>query len=420
MKNAVKRAVSLIVFLALLFSMIPTNFVGVFASFASGNGWEQVNSNTFIVYNNKITGSGLIEIFNYFTTNEFDSYRFAYMHPDYAGEVWSNHGIEIVADAEYSIEFSKYGYADIYFCPKPYWNSTETYGIRINYHVAPETEPADPRKPAQVDELINKDLGKFDTESQFESALKSSVSASWSTADGSGKVDQANIIISLAFKGETKNSTGETVRTYSASVSITEGENWLATEQEVVIDGIFWTVNQYVITFDTVGGTQILPIKQDYGTAVALPSNPTKEGYNFIGWDKDIPSTMPAENITVTAMWEEETKTVGFDPNGGKWSDGSGETKIRWAIKQMIFKHRQEKDMILAVGKRAKCLRPVRTSPISQYGTSERQSLSWMATLSMKRVIPQASLLLCRRSAKKSDILSSAGTSLMQTASVTA
>ena len=105
MKNAVKRAVSLIVFLALLFSMIPTNFVGVFASFASGNGWEQVNSNTFIVYNNKITGSGLIEIFNYFTTNEFDSYRFAYMHPDYAGEVWSNHGIEIVADAEYSIEF---------------------------------------------------------------------------------------------------------------------------------------------------------------------------------------------------------------------------------------------------------------------------------------------------------------------------
>lgn len=328
MKNAVKRAVSLIVFLALLFSMIPTNFVGVFASFASGNGWEQVNSNTFIVYNNKITGSGLIEIFNYFTTNEFDSYRFAYMHPDYAGEVWSNHGIEIVADVEYSIEFSKYGYADIYFCPKPYWNSTETYGIRINYHVAPETEPADPRKPAQVDELINKDLGKFDTESQFESALKSSVSASWSTADGSGKVDQANIIISLAFKGETKNSTGETVRTYSASVSITEGENWLATEQEVVIDGIFWTVNQYVITFDTVGGTQILPIKQDYGTAVALPSNPTKEGYNFIGWDKDIPSTMPAENITVTAMWEEETKTVGFDPNGGKWSDGSGETKI--------------------------------------------------------------------------------------------
>ncbi len=327
MKNAVKRALSLIIFLALLFSMIPTNFVGVFASFSSGNGWEQINENTFIIYNNRISGRGLIELFNYFGPTVSDTYKFAYEHPDTVGEVWSDYGIEVVADAEYVIKFTKGGYADIYFAAERFWPSSISDCLRINMYVAPETEPADPRKPAQVDELVDKDFGKFDTESQFENAVKSAVTASWSTTDGSGKVDPANINISLSFLGDSKNSAGETVKTYSASVSVTEGANWLATEQEVVIDGVCWTVNQYVITFETDGGTPIAPIKQDYGTAVTPPSNPTKEGYNFVAWDREIPSTMPAENITVTAKWEEATMKVSFDPNGGKWGDGSGESK---------------------------------------------------------------------------------------------
>ena len=65
-----------------------------------------------------------------------------------------------------------------------------------------------------------------------------------------------------------------------------------------------WTINQYTITFDTNGGSAIDPITQNYGTAIVAPANPTKSGYTFTGWDKTIPSTMPAENITVTATWE--------------------------------------------------------------------------------------------------------------------
>ena len=59
----------------------------------------------------------------------------------------------------------------------------------------------------------------------------------------------------------------------------------------------------YTLTFDTNGGSAIAPITQDYGTAITAPADPTKTGYTFAGWTPAIPSTMPAENMTVTAQW---------------------------------------------------------------------------------------------------------------------
>ena len=78
-----------------------------------------------------------------------------------------------------------------------------------------------------------------------------------------------------------------------------------------------WKVNQYTITFDSNGGSEIAPITQDYGTAIAAPADPTREGYTFIGWDKAIPATMPAENMIITAKWKVNQYTITFDSNGG-------------------------------------------------------------------------------------------------------
>ena len=78
-----------------------------------------------------------------------------------------------------------------------------------------------------------------------------------------------------------------------------------------------WAANTYTITFDTAGGSEIAPITQDYGTVITAPEAPTREGYTFIGWDKEIPTTMPAENMTVTAQWEINQYTITFDTNGG-------------------------------------------------------------------------------------------------------
>ena len=78
-----------------------------------------------------------------------------------------------------------------------------------------------------------------------------------------------------------------------------------------------WEINQYTITFDTNDGSEIAPITQDYGTEITAPDNPTRKGYTFKGWDKEIPETMPAENITVKAQWEINQYTITFDTNGG-------------------------------------------------------------------------------------------------------
>ena len=72
-----------------------------------------------------------------------------------------------------------------------------------------------------------------------------------------------------------------------------------------------WEINRYTITFDTAGGSEIAPITQDYGTAITAPADPTREGYTFIGWDRDIPVTMPAENMTLKARWRDTEKPTG-------------------------------------------------------------------------------------------------------------
>ena len=72
-----------------------------------------------------------------------------------------------------------------------------------------------------------------------------------------------------------------------------------------------WEINKYTITVKHENGKADITITQDYGTAITAPADPTREGYTFIGWDTEIPTTMPAENITLKAKWKDIEKPTG-------------------------------------------------------------------------------------------------------------
>lgn len=64
-----------------------------------------------------------------------------------------------------------------------------------------------------------------------------------------------------------------------------------------------YTINQYTLSFNVDGGSAVSDITQNYASAVTAPTAPTKSGYNFVGWDPAVPSTIPAANQTHRAMW---------------------------------------------------------------------------------------------------------------------
>ena len=83
-----------------------------------------------------------------------------------------------------------------------------------------------------------------------------------------------------------------------------------------------WEINQYTITVKPENGKADITITQDYGTNITVPADPTREGYTFMGWDREIPTTMPAENITFKARWKDIEKPTGEIVIGtNKWQE---------------------------------------------------------------------------------------------------
>ena len=71
-----------------------------------------------------------------------------------------------------------------------------------------------------------------------------------------------------------------------------------------------WEINQYTVTVKPENGEADITITQDYGTPISAPTL-TRDGYQFNGWDKAFPTTMPAENLTITAQWRDIAAPTG-------------------------------------------------------------------------------------------------------------
>ncbi len=80
------------------------------------------------------------------------------------------------------------------------------------------------------------------------------------------------------------------------------------TDVKIAADGstiveIKYDRNYYMLSLNLDGGYGVEPIYARYGAAITL-GEPTKAGYTFTGWDKNVPTTMPANDVTLTAQWK--------------------------------------------------------------------------------------------------------------------
>lgn len=80
-----------------------------------------------------------------------------------------------------------------------------------------------------------------------------------------------------------------------------------------------WTPIPYTVSWDANGGTldgSYTNGTVDYGTVITKPT-PTREGYTFIGWEPEVPATVPNQNSTFTAQWKLNQYTLSWNANGG-------------------------------------------------------------------------------------------------------
>lgn len=80
------------------------------------------------------------------------------------------------------------------------------------------------------------------------------------------------------------------------------------TDVKIAADGstiveIKYDRNYYMLSLNLDGGYGVEPIYARYGVAITL-GEPTKAGYTFTGWDESVPTTMPANDVTLTAQWK--------------------------------------------------------------------------------------------------------------------
>ena len=64
---------------------------------------------------------------------------------------------------------------------------------------------------------------------------------------------------------------------------------------------IYYSRNQYTVTY---ANTDLAPDTYYYGATV-VARTPEKAGFNFAGWEEEVPVTMPANNVVLTAKWDE-------------------------------------------------------------------------------------------------------------------
>lgn len=116
--------------------------------------------------------------------------------------------------------------------------------------------------------------------------------------DVNGNYGDAAIENKSATTGETVSVTPEAREGFSvAAESVLSGE--VKADGSLVLK-VYYSRNQYKLTVDG-NVTNVY-----YGAAISVSEPAAREGYTFAGWDRDVPETMPASDVTLVSQWTEE------------------------------------------------------------------------------------------------------------------
>ena len=113
---------------------------------------------------------------------------------------------------------------------------------------------------------------------------------------------------SETIDGTTGTTTVAAARAYKGFTSQEVSQEKVNADGSTVVE-IKYDRNSYRLTWNTDGGSYVEPSDILYGASITLPKEPTKLGYTFKGWN-NCPATMPAEDTTVTAKWEINTRAA--------------------------------------------------------------------------------------------------------------
>ena len=165
--------------------------------------------------------------------------------------------------------------------------------------------PKDPAKEGYVFKGWDKEVGKMGVEditfaAQFEEASGIAYTVEVYTMDVNGNYGAA----------ETKTLYGTTDAEVTADTTAAEGFTFDESAANVVsgtvaADGslvlkVYFARNQYKLTVDGAESEVY------YGAALDIATPAAREGYTFIGWNVDVPATMPASDLTLVSQWTEE------------------------------------------------------------------------------------------------------------------
>ena len=200
------------------------------------------------------------------------------------------------------------------------YNNTEFETFEVEYGTPAAQMPVPATNPVRTGYYFNGWVGTPETMPAAQVRITPDFQLETYTfkfnTDGGTEIADATVTYNQKYTAPANpTKTGYTFAGWDSTIPTTIGD--LGENGAVVTYTAQWTINQYTITFNTDGGNEIPEIKQDYNTAVTAPADPAKTGYTFAGWDKTVPATMPAENMTITAQWTINQYTITFDTDGG-------------------------------------------------------------------------------------------------------